>query len=109
MLDDSIIDEVQYSEDPKLAKAREIIERMHFRQHYRCVGEKGLNRVTAERVWQDVTAEAVCSFAEPDDNGELLLPTEVGIKKYTINHGLKRDHPLNNVKFFDKKGHKKES
>jgi len=109
MLDDSIIDEIQYSEDPRLAKARVIIQRMQFRQHYLCVGEKGLNRVTAERVWKNITAEAICSFAEPDENGERLLPTEVGVKKYTINHGLKRDHPLNNVKFFDKKGHKKES
>ena len=60
-------------------------------------------------IWKKITAEAICQFAEPDENGEKLQPIDIGIKKYTINHGLKHDHPLNHVKFFDKKGHKKQS
>ena len=43
MLDDSILDEIRCSEDPRLAKAQEIIKRMDFRQHYKCVGEKGID------------------------------------------------------------------
>lgn len=64
---------------------------------------------TADRIWKQITSEAVCKFAEVDDCADPLIPSDIGIKKYTINHGLKRDHPLNNVKFFDKKGYKKES
>jgi hypothetical protein len=26
---------------------------------------------------------------------------DIGVKKYKINNGLKGDHPLNHVKFFD--------
>ena len=60
-------------------------------------------------MWKQINAEAICKFSEADENGDLLLPHEIGVKKYIINHGLKNDHPLNNVKFFDKKGDKKES
>ena len=28
---------------------------------------------------------------------------DIGLKKYKIHHGMKNDHPLNHVKFFDKK------
>lgn len=63
----------------------------------------------ANNVWKDITAEAICNFSKPQENGEELKPHEIGVKKYIINHGLKEKHPLNYVKFFDKKGIRKES
>jgi hypothetical protein len=43
-LDDTIIEEIRCSDNPKLAKAKLLIERMDNRQHYACVGEKGLGK-----------------------------------------------------------------
>ena len=102
MLDDSIIDEILTTEDDRLEKAKEIIERMQYRKHYKCVGEKGLNKDVAEIVWNQITAEAIVEFQD-EESDDKLLPEHIGVKKFIINHGLKKDHPLNNVKFFDKK------
>ena len=87
-----------------------MIERMQFRKHYKCVGEKGLNMARLDDdIWKQITPEAICEYAEPDENGQMLKPSDIGVKKYIITNGLKGDHPLNHVKFFDKKGHKKQS
>lgn len=60
----------------------------------------------AEEVWDDITSEAVVSFQElsGEDEDSILRADEIGIKKFKINHGLKKDHPLTSTKFFDKKG-----
>ena len=61
-LDDSIIDEIQWSEDPRLKKAQSIIERMQLRQHYKCVGEKGLNPKVAEKIWDRITVQEIMKY-----------------------------------------------
>ena len=38
-----------------------------------------------------------------------MKPEEIAIRKYKIHHGMKKDHPINYVKFFDRKGEKKEA
>ena len=101
MLDDSIIDEIVCSRDPRLKKAKEIIERMQYRKHYKCVGEKGLSRKVAEKRWDQITAQAIVQYQE--DDLEPLSADDIVVKKFIINHGLKEAHPLENVKFFDKK------
>ena len=60
----------------------------------------------AEEVWEDITSVAVVSFQElsGEDEDSILRADEIGIKKFKINHGLKKDHPLTSTKFFDKKG-----
>ena len=55
-----------------------------------------------------MTEEAVCKFVM-DDGGDLLQPSEIALKKFKIHHGMKADHPLNHVKFFDRKGDKQEA
>ena len=47
-LDDSLLDEVRCSDDQSLQTAQKIIERIDFRKHYKCVGEKGLNEKDAK-------------------------------------------------------------
>ena len=61
-LDDSIIDEIIQSEDPRLKKAQQIIERMQYRKHYKCVGEKGLNPKVAPDLWDKITEEAIVQY-----------------------------------------------
>ena len=56
-LDDSILDQITCSEDPRLQEAQQLLERMAYRNHYKCVGEKGVNRKVAEKMWKSITAE----------------------------------------------------
>ena len=104
MLDDSILDEIQCSDDPRLEKAQSIIERIQFRQHYRCVGEKGIDQERANLKWKEITVKAIFEHAQFDDDSEDNLKIEdIGLKKFVITHGLKEKHPLYHVKFFDKR------
>ena len=102
-LDDSILDEIDCSDDPRLAKAKEILNRIHFRQLYKCAGEKGLDPEKAPGIWKQITAANILQYA--DQSGDIKLQeSDIALKKYVINHGLKDGkHPLESVKFFDKK------
>ena len=73
---------------------------MDFRQHYKCVGEKGLNSNVAQRQWNNVNEAAIVAYAP---SGSSLKPEDLGVRKFKINHGLGKDHPLFNVRFYDKK------
>lgn len=100
-LDDSILDQIKYSEDPRLKKAQELLERMQMRQHYKCVGEKGLKKAVAKSKWNQITTEEIVKYAEPLPDGEMLRSDEIAVKKFKINYGLGERHPLNHVKFYD--------
>jgi len=102
MLDDSILDEIRCSEDPRLEKARALIERMDLRQHYKCVGEKGLSKEVALKYWGSINENAVLKYQDKD-SVDLLNKDDICVKKIKINHGLKNDHPLNHVMFFNTK------
>lgn len=41
---------------------------MQFREHYKCVGEKGINTVLADEIWKKITEEEVFKFVF-DDGG----------------------------------------
>jgi len=67
LLDDSIVDEIRCSDDPRLAKARGLIERIELRQHYKCVGEKGLDVEVAKAKWSTINEDAVIKYQAQDD------------------------------------------
>ena len=67
------------------------------------MGEKGLDSKIAGKIWSKITEEAVVACQDEDYGSERLKAEEIRLKKFKINYGLKDDHPLNHVKFFDKK------
>ena len=71
---------------------------MDLRQHYKCVGEKGLSKKRAEEIWDKITVDEIIKYKDDDD---LLSSESICLKKFSINHGLKNDHPLNKVKFYN--------
>ena len=77
---------------------------MQYRKHYRCVGEKGLSRNMVEKMWKNISVEEIIKYQDKN-NEDPLTCEDIGIKKFKINHGLNDKHPLNNVKFFDKKSY----
>ena len=48
------------SEDPRLEEAQELLERMAYRKHYKCVGEKGINKRIADEMWSKISKEDIC-------------------------------------------------
>lgn len=104
-LDDTILDEIRFeaerqTDNQKLQQAKELLDRMDFRQHYKCVGEKGLNKQVALSHWNEVCAAAIVAHAPA---GSTLRVEDLGVRKFKINHGLGSDQPLYNVRFYDKK------
>jgi len=69
------------------------------------VGEKGLDPEKVAGIWKKITNEAIFEFVQLDEDSDDNLKVEdIGVKKFVINHGLKEgDHPLNHVKFFNKR------
>lgn len=66
-----------------------------YRKHYVCVGEKGVSRRVAEKVWSEITPEQVieCATDNVSSDGEITA-SEIRIKKFYISHGMKKGHPL---------------
>ena len=102
-LDDTILDDIRceadISDDPKLKKAKTLLERMDYRQHYKCVGEKGINRKVKEKHWDTINEHDVVKYAPA---GSELSHEEISVRKFKINHGLGDKYPLNHVRFYDK-------
>ena len=61
-LDDSLLDEVRCSDDQSLQTAHKIIERIDFRKHYKCVGEKGLNEKDANEIYSKLSADDILQY-----------------------------------------------
>lgn len=99
-LDDTIIEEIRCSDDPRLAKAKELIDRMDNRQQYFCVGEKGLKKSKYDEFWDKINNEEIIKFKK---DGDSITSDEIQVKKYSIHFGMKEKHPLNHVKFYDNK------
>lgn len=80
-------------------KAKELLERMDYRQHYKCVGEKGLSKKVVDKLWNDLKEEVVCKYR---CSGSDLKPEDLSLRKFKINHGLGAKYPLNHVRFYDR-------
>ena len=72
---------------------------MDYRQHYKCVGEKGLSRKVVDRLWNELSAETVCKYLPLNSD---LKPEDLCLRKFKINHGLGSKYPLNHVRFYDR-------
>lgn len=115
LLDDSIIDRVKESADPRLKRAQEIIQRIEMKQPYFQVGEKFLEREVALSNWKKISEEAVlkafAAFEENsgastgttiDDSTSAILTTDdIIVYKFKMNHGFGEKYPLDYAKFYD--------
>ena len=70
-LDDSLLDEVRCSDDESLVEAQKIIERIDFRKHYKCVGEKGLNEKDANEIYSKLSVDNILAYQKDSDENLL--------------------------------------
>jgi RNA-binding protein YhbY len=40
---------------------------MQYRRHYRCVGEKGLDKEIAAKVWDQITANEIVKYIDKEE------------------------------------------
>lgn len=82
-----------------MKEAKKLLDRMDYRQHYKCVGEKGLRQDVAAKKWNSIGEQDIVKCGRKDAS---LKPEEIVVRKFKINHGLKDKYPLWYVKFYDK-------
>ena len=121
-LEDSIIHEARISNEPELEKARKLIDRLDRRQLYSFIGEKGLSNEKAEKIKsiteqdlidaykqslknEDATAALIeaqngADAEEFKEGDHELLASDIVIRKFNINMGMKNVNPLEKVSFY---------
>lgn len=99
-MEDSIIHEVRISDDTRLAKAQQLLARLDSRQLYSFVGEKGLAMNVARKI-KDIKEEQVIEAYSSNDNCEdELQASDIVVRKFNINMGMKDLNPLERVSFY---------
>jgi len=99
--DDFLIKSVQFSSDPEMEEAKQILNKISKRQLYKLVGvveycgELGVKVKEAEEDLRKVIK---------DNTDTVLKDTDLAVIKKKINMGMGNTNPVENVLFFDKKG-----
>ncbi len=93
---DSLLHTIQYSKDPRLTKAKEIIDRLRRRKLYRFIDEILLPAGSA-RV---IRPEEITACQESGTTGVNLVPDDIVLAPVTLNFGMKNQNPVDKVLFF---------
>lgn len=104
-MDDTILNKIEYSNDPKLEESRKIIERIRKRELYKFVDEYLVPERLKEKFLKDeITKEKIVAHAHDNEFKE----DDVIVDILTLNYGNKEENPIDNVRFYDKNDMKKE-
>ncbi len=91
---DVILHKIEYSREPALAPARDLVHRLRRRDLYSFVDEVLLPEGCARAIApEDVTT---CQVGGDVD----LVPDDIVLATVTLNFGMKNKNPIDNVKFF---------
>jgi deoxynucleoside triphosphate triphosphohydrolase SAMHD1 len=104
-LDDSIVKQIEFSSEPELQKARDIIKRLRKRDLYVFVNEY---TVPAEYLndFKDVTAEDITTCQNSNGGSSScafpggLKPEMLIVHNVKIDYSMKAEDPVSKVKFF---------
>ena len=98
-MDDTLLKQIEYCDDPGLAKARDIVRKIRRRELYRFVNEY---TVPEERVVNFKPVEAKDITACQGDNNIPggLKPDDIIVQCLKIDYGQRHRNPVDNVKFF---------
>ncbi|KAF5343308.1 hypothetical protein D9756_011590 [Leucocoprinus leucothites] len=109
-LNDSILNQIESSTVPELAKSRAIVRRIRDRDLYKMVDYKVVewpfrtlfrDKVTSKKIVDEVKRRA-SSDPLPDDFPE-LEEEDVIVDLCTMHYGMKEENPLKFVKFYSKR------
>lgn len=95
-LDDTILHEIRVSDDPRLAKAQELLQKYDRRELYSCVGEKGINLQLAKKLGK-LSEQDIINAATNSGN---LRAEDIAISWSKKHFGMKEKNPLSEVSFY---------
>lgn len=91
---DSLLHAIEFSKDYRLAEARRIVSRLRHRNLYSFVDELLLPAGSSSRISvEDITT---CQ----DGRDVNLVPDDIVLATVTLNFGMKRENPIDSVRFF---------
>ncbi|ESO82808.1 hypothetical protein LOTGIDRAFT_61530, partial [Lottia gigantea] len=96
-LTDNIYQDILWSEDPKLMKARELLNRVQKRQLFRCIGQ-----FTPPTTFEKGTEKKLLEEIVIYDNDKNLKSENLVLKHVFLDYGMKDQNPLDNVRFYSK-------
>ncbi|KAJ1651149.1 hypothetical protein IWQ61_008221 [Dispira simplex] len=99
-LTDDILRDVERSQSPELAEARELLKRMRCRQLYKFVDEFIIPGKLRDRL-SEKNINAAAIVAHQEDNAH-LTKRDVVVKWHQLNYGKKNLNPVDSVRFFSK-------
>jgi len=99
--DDFLIRSIQFSSDPKMEEAKQILSKIAKRQLYKLVGYVEFCGQIGIKVAQ---AEEDLGIIIKEKEVTTLNDTDFAVLKKKINMGMGNTNPVENVLFFDKKG-----
>lgn len=102
-LDDTIVKQIEFSNEPELQKARDIIKRLRKRDLYVFVNEYTVPEEYL-RDFKDVTAEDISTSYESNSTSNTipggLKPEMIIVHNVKIDYSMKDKDPVSRVKFF---------
>ena len=110
-LTDSILEQIECSDDPRLTPAREIILRIRRRDLYRCVDYLHVGVADKAALAEVVTAQAVareanvirlCMDSEGGEGSREITDSDVIIDWSYLHFGMKERDPIEQVLFYGK-------
>ena len=102
-LTDSVIQLILLSTDPNLKESQELLQKIEKRELYKCIGQ---TQPTAYIDWTDTTsiAREIVNSLTPDELDGLppLTTDDIVICVITFDYGMKKDNPVDHVRFYMK-------
>lgn len=102
-LTDYILEEIEFSKDPALEKSKELIKRLKKRDIYRFACEIMLeseNEFNSQK--EEIFKAEIASLASKEGVNELIEPKDISLMVVSINFGMKKENPVEHIKFFHK-------
>lgn len=105
---DCVIDLIEFSEDPRLARAQDVIRRLRSRDLYKCAAVRKLDMENDvdKKIWakKEIEIEAELLQVRGEYEGHLTLnANDIIIEKRNIHSGAKEDNPLLRMRFLPKR------
>ncbi|RIA96134.1 hypothetical protein C1645_815822 [Glomus cerebriforme] len=98
-MDDTILNKIEFSDDPNLKKSKEIIKRIRTRNLYKFVDEYLVpNELKDKLTEKEINEEKIIAYQDNDG----LKIDDVIVHRLTLNYGMKDENPVDHVKFYDK-------
>lgn len=93
---DSLLHTIEFSKDSRLADARSIVRRLRHRDLYSFVDELLLPTDST----RNIRPEDITTCQQADTPGVHLVPDDIVLATVTLNFGMKRENPIDSVRFF---------